>query len=132
MVASHILVLLDFLDTEPGVEYIAAIASNSVLQRKAEQAMQYARILVGVTGQTEHVYGEAFYAAGSWKRERRMIIKAELVQAEGKELKDNPRLLITNKKRRTQRPPCRTMASLPRVTPQTPLPLHCRFAECHS
>jgi hypothetical protein len=88
--------LLDFLDAEPGVEYIVGMASNSVLQRKAEQAMQYARILVGVTGQTEHVYDEAWYAAGSWKHERRMIIKAEVVQAEGKELKDNPRFLITN------------------------------------
>src|SRR5450756_551550 len=60
-------VLLDFLDAEPGVEYVVAMASNAVLQRKADEAMQYARILVGVTGQTEHVYGEADYAAGSWK-----------------------------------------------------------------
>ena len=88
--------LLEFLDAEPGVEYIVAMASNSVLQRKAEDAMQYDRILVGITGQTEHVYGEAWYAAGSWNHERRMIIKAEVVQAEGKELKDNPRFLITN------------------------------------
>jgi hypothetical protein len=88
--------LLEFLDAEPGVEYVVAMASNTVLQRKAEEAMQYARILVGITGQTEHVYDEADYAAGSWKHERRMIIKAEVVQAEGKELKDNPRFLITN------------------------------------
>jgi len=94
--------LLDFLDAEPGVEYIVGMASNSVLQRKAEQAMQYARILAGVTGQTEHVYGEAFYAAGSWRHERRMISKAEVVQAEGKELKDNPRFLITNMKQSPQ------------------------------
>ena len=64
--------------------------------------MQYARILVGVTGQTEHVYGEADYAAGSWKRERRMIIKAEVVQAEGKEPKDNPRFVITNMRQSPQ------------------------------
>src|ERR1019366_5492556 len=64
--------------------------------------MQYARILVGVTGHTEHVYGEADYAAGSWKRERRMIIKAEVVQAEGKEPKDNPRFVITNMRQSPQ------------------------------
>ena len=94
--------LLEFLDAEPNVEYVVAMASNAVLQRKAEEGMQYARILVGVTGQTEHVYGEADYAAGSWKRERRMIIKAEVVQAEGKEPKDNPRFVITNMRQSPQ------------------------------
>jgi len=58
--------------------------------------MQYARVLAGVTGQTEHVYGEANYAAGSWERERRILIKAEVVYGEGKEPKDNPRFVITN------------------------------------
>src|ERR1019366_2622123 len=81
-------VLLDFLDAEPGVEYVVAMASNAVLQRKADEAMQYARILVEVTGQTEHVYGEADYAAESWKRERRMIIKAEVGQAGGGEAQE--------------------------------------------
>jgi len=94
--------LLEFLDAEPNVEYVVAMASNAVLQRKAEEGMQYARILVGVTGHTEHVYGEADYAAGSWKRERRMIIKAEVVQAEGKEPKDNPRFVITNMRQSPQ------------------------------
>jgi hypothetical protein len=88
--------LLAFLDGEPGVEYVVAMASNAVLNRKAEEAMQVARLLAGLTDQTEHVYGEARYAAGSWKQERRIIIKAEVVRAEGKEPKDNPRFVITN------------------------------------
>ena len=54
----------DFLDAEPGVEYVLAVASNAVLQRKAEEVMQYARVIAGVTGETEHVYSEANYAAG--------------------------------------------------------------------
>jgi hypothetical protein len=58
--------------------------------------MQYARVLAGFTGQTEHVYGEANYAAGSWERERRILIKAEVVCGEGKEAKDNPRFVLTN------------------------------------
>jgi hypothetical protein len=74
------------------------MASNAVLQRKAEEAMQYARALAGVTDQTEHVYGETSYAAGTWKRERRVIIKAEVVCGEGKAPKDNPRFVITNMK----------------------------------
>ena len=86
--------LLAFLDGSPGVEYVVAMASNAVLERKAGEAMQVARVLAGVTDQTEHVYGEANYAAGTWKRERRVIIKAEVVRAEGKEPKDNPRLSL--------------------------------------
>jgi hypothetical protein len=94
--------LLAFLDSEPGVEYVVAMASNAVLNRKAEEAMQVARLLAGLTDQTEHVYGEAHYAAGSWKQERRVIIKAEVVRAEGKEPKDNPRVVITNMRQSPQ------------------------------
>ena len=94
--------LLAFLDAEPGVEYVVAMAKNAVLERKAEEAMQYARVLAGVTGQTEHVYGDTNYAAGSWEQERRVIIKAEVVYGEGKEPKDNPRFVITNMKQSPQ------------------------------
>jgi hypothetical protein len=88
--------LLDFLDAEPKLEYVVAMANNAVLERKAEEGMQYARVLSGITGQTEHVYDEVNYAAGSWERERRVILKAEVVYGEGKEPKDNPRFVITN------------------------------------
>ena len=88
--------LLDFLDAEPNLEYVVAMASNAVLQREAEAAMQVARVLAEVTGKTEHVYSETSYAAKTWPRERRMIFKAEVVRADGKEPKDNPRFVITN------------------------------------
>jgi hypothetical protein len=94
--------LLTFLDGEPGVEYVVAMASNAVLNRKAEEAMQVARLLAGLTDQTEHVYGEARYAAGTWKQERRVLIKAEVVRAEDKAPKDNPRFVITNMKQTPQ------------------------------
>jgi hypothetical protein len=94
--------LLAFLDTEVGVEYVVAMASNAVLHRKAEAAMQVARLLAGLTDQTEHVFGEACYAARSWERERRVIIKAEVVRAEDKAAKDNPRFVITNMKQSPQ------------------------------
>jgi hypothetical protein len=38
----------------------------------------------------------ANYAADSWERERRVIIKAEVVCGEGKEPKENPQFVITN------------------------------------
>lgn len=94
--------LLDFLDAEPGLEYVVAMASNAVLQRKAEEAMQVARVLAEVTGKTEHVYSETRYAAKTWPRERRMIFKAEVVRADGKEPKDNPRFVITNLQQTSQ------------------------------
>jgi len=94
--------LLGFLDGEPGVEYVVAMASNAVLVRKAEEAMQYARVMAGVTDHTEHVYGEASYSAGTWNRERRVIIKAEVVCGEDKAPKDNPRFVVTNMKQTPQ------------------------------
>jgi hypothetical protein len=94
--------LLAFLDAEAGVEYVVAMASNAVLNRKAEEAMQVARLLAGLSDQTEHVYDEVRYAAGSWKQDRRVIIKAEVVRADHKEPKDNPRFVITNMKQTPQ------------------------------
>src|SRR5665213_1442345 len=50
--------LLDFLDAEPKLDYVVAMANNQVLERKAEQAMQFARAIAAVTGGTEHVYDD--------------------------------------------------------------------------
>ncbi len=94
--------LLAFLDAEPKLEYVVAMANNAVLKRRAKPAMRQARKLSRRTSQTEHVYGEANYAARTWSRQRRMIIKAEVVRAEGKEPKDNPRFVITNLKQSPQ------------------------------
>jgi Transposase DDE domain group 1 len=88
--------VLDFLDAEPDLEYVVAMAKNAVLKRKAKRAMRQARKLSRQSGQTAHVYSEADYAAQSWPHERRIIIKAEIVRAEDKQPKDNPRFVITN------------------------------------
>ncbi len=45
---------------------------------------------------TATTYGEAAYQAGTWPAPRRTIIKAEVVWHEGREPRDNPRLVITN------------------------------------
>ena len=94
--------LLDFLEGEPNLEYVIAMAKNAVLKRKAKPAMRQARRLSRQSGQTEHVYSEANYAAQTWPRQRRIIIKAEVVRAEGKKPKDNPRFVITNMKQSPQ------------------------------
>lgn len=94
--------LFDFLDSERGVEYVVAMASNAVLNRHAEEEMKCARALSALFQQTEHVYGETAYKAGSWEQERRVIFKAEVVYGEGKEPRDNPRFVVTNMKQTPQ------------------------------
>ncbi len=39
------------------------------------------------------VFGEFKYAAESWSRERRIVVKAEVVHQEGREPRDNPRFV---------------------------------------
>jgi len=93
---------LDFLDAQPDVEYVVAMAKNAVLKRKAKRALRRARRRSRRTGKTEHLYDEALYAAGTWSHPRRIILKAEVVRPEGKQPKDNPRFLITNLKQTPQ------------------------------
>ncbi len=94
--------MFDFLEAER-VEYVVAMASNPVLKRLAEPLMKQARRLSKASGETAHVYGECRYAARSWSRERRVIIKAEVVRLAGREPKDNPRFVVTNLRRVPQR-----------------------------
>ncbi len=94
--------VLALLDAMPNLEYVVGMAKNAVLKRKAKPAMGRARRLSRQSSKTEHIYGEANYAAGSWPRQRRVIIKAEVVCAVGKEPKDNPRFVITNMKQNPQ------------------------------
>jgi hypothetical protein len=94
--------VFEFLDAQPKLEYVVAMAKNALLKRVAEPGMRRARQLSLRTGKTEHIYGESHYKAGKWPRRRRVIIKAEVVRAADKEPKDNPRFVITNMKRSPQ------------------------------
>ena len=94
--------LLQFLDAQPKLEYVVAMAKNAVLKRVAETGMRRARHLSRRSGKTEHIYGEVRYKAGKWPHLRRVIIKAEVVRAADKEPRDNPRFVITNMKQSPQ------------------------------
>jgi hypothetical protein len=72
------------------------MARNSVLARLAEPLMKKARRKSKRSGKTEHFYGTCRYAAKSWSRRRRIVIKAEVVRLEEREPKDNARFVITN------------------------------------
>ena len=88
--------ILNFLDAEPGLDYVVAMAKNAVLQRHAEPAMEVARAQSEASGETEHVYTDTHYAARTWGRERRVVVKAEVVRLRGREPRDNPRFVVTN------------------------------------
>ncbi len=90
--------VLAFLDTQPKLEYVVAMAKNAVLKRIAETGMRRARQLSRRSEKTEHIYGEVRYAARKWPCQRRVIIKAEVVRTADKDPKDNPRSVITNMK----------------------------------
>ena len=94
--------VFEFLDAQPKLEYVVAMAKNALLKRVAEPGMRRARQLSLRSGKTEHIYGESHYKAGKWPRRRRVIIKAEVVRATDKEPKDNPRFVITNMKQSPQ------------------------------
>ena len=87
--------MLEFLEAER-VDYVVAMAGNAVLDRLCEVSMKRARQRSRESGQTEHVYTEVRYAARSWSRQRRIVVKAEVVCIEGREPRDNARFVITN------------------------------------
>jgi DDE family transposase len=87
--------MFTFLEAQQ-VEYVVAMASNARLEKRARRLMGKARMRSKATGQTEHLYGETRYAAKSWKRKRRVIIKAEVVRHPGHDPKNNPRFVVTN------------------------------------
>lgn len=87
--------VLDFLD-DAEVQYLVAMAKNSVLEQGASGDLDLARECFERTGQTCAVYGHQFYSAKSWKTQRRVIHKAEVVSLPGREPRDNLRFVVTN------------------------------------
>lgn len=86
---------LEVLETQR-VEYVVGVASNARLVQRAGRLLGEAYGLSKYSGHTEHVYGDTLYAAGSWSRRRRVIIKAEVVRLPGRDPKCNPRFVVTN------------------------------------
>lgn len=76
---------------------------NAVLERHAALAMIEARQLAAERDETAHLYTECRYAAKTWERERRVVIKAEVTVHPGRDPKDNPCFVVTNLTRSPQR-----------------------------
>jgi len=87
--------LFTFLEAE-GVEYLVAMASNAKLEKRIRRLRGRARVRSQATSQSAQVFGETRYAAKSWDRKRRVIMKAEVVRLAGRDPRDNPRFVVTN------------------------------------
>ena len=74
-----------------GIGYVLGLAKNPVLERAARDEIEQAERQFRRTGLPQRVFGSFAYAAKSWDRRRRVIVKAERT-TEGK----NPRFVVAN------------------------------------
>lgn len=87
--------LLDELESL-GVQYVVGMPNNVKLNKWAERRLPRVRRLARESGRAEREYDERKYAARSWIRARRVILKAEAIPYAGRGLKNNPRFVVTN------------------------------------
>lgn len=80
-----------------GVDYIIGLARNKVLEKLGEPFMLQAQQQYGQTNQKQRIFTRFDYAAGTWDRERPVILKAEH-NSQG----DNPRFVVTSLKGEAQ------------------------------
>jgi hypothetical protein len=73
------------------VGYIIGLARNAVLTRLAEQFTSISKTQFEQMQQKQRVFGEFMYAADTWDKQRRVIVKAEHLQ-QG----ENTRFVVTN------------------------------------
>jgi len=73
------------------VGYIIGLARNSVLEKLSQQWTDMSKAKFEQTHQKQRLFGEVMYAAETWDRQRRVIVKAEHLQ-QG----ENTRFIVTN------------------------------------
>jgi hypothetical protein len=74
-----------------GIGYVLGLAKNPTLQREAIDWIARAERQFQKTGQPQRLFGSFSYAAATWDRTRRVIVKAE-----HNDKGANPRFLVTN------------------------------------
>lgn len=82
-----------------GVGYLVGMPGNEVLHREAQPWMARSRAGAIATGASSQHFGDFRYAAGVWPRERRVVVKAEVVVEGDKPMRDNARFVVTNLRR---------------------------------
>jgi hypothetical protein len=74
-----------------GIGYVLGVAKNPALERAARDEIERAFRQFRRTGQPQRVFGSFSYAAGTWERLRRVIVKAEHTTKGA-----NPRFVVVN------------------------------------
>jgi hypothetical protein len=74
-----------------GIGYVVGLAKNPALERLARDEIERAERQFRQTGQPQRIFGSFWYAAATWDRPRRVIVKAEHT-AQGA----NPRFVVVN------------------------------------
>lgn len=90
--------IFDFLE-DLGLEYVVNMGKNPCLVQMAAPLLARARAQSAASGGSARVFGEGRYAARGWRRDRRVVIKAEVVRDPARpdrEPRDNPRFVVTN------------------------------------
>lgn len=73
------------------VDYVVGIARNSRLETQASEWTSLSQELFDLTRKKQRVFASTWYAAKTWNRKRRVIVKAEHSR-----FGSNPRFVITN------------------------------------
>jgi Transposase DDE domain group 1 len=83
--------LMRWYDSQ-GIGYVFGLAKNSVLQQSAIDEISRAQRQFLQTGEPQRIFGSFAYAASTWDRQRRVIVKGEH-NAQGA----NSRFIVTNR-----------------------------------
>lgn len=89
--------LMRLIDPMPNTGFIFGLGDNAVLKRQAEPTLRQARNLyaqrqrLDANSSSVRLYEEFHYAAASWPKPFRVVLKAEVMA-----LGDNPRFVVTS------------------------------------
>ena len=78
------------------VQYLLGMPRNDVLTREVEDLQGHVVAMAELGEESYREYDSFLYQARSWPRARRVVAKVEAVVAPGKEVKRNPRFVVTN------------------------------------
>jgi len=73
------------------VKYVFGFSSNAVLKRKIDYLLDLARLQYFRTQEKARLFDDVYYAANTWEKPRRIVMKAEWLEKGA-----NPRFLVTN------------------------------------
>jgi len=87
--------LLQMLD-ELEVDYVVGMPKNTVLCGQIAASLEDVRTRAQSTQQTQQSFCAFEYEAGSWAKPRRIVAKVEATVQPGRDVRDNPRFVVTN------------------------------------